>query len=320
MGPEFMFPSLFIILAISFVALIAIGVGAMHDARQLTAGRTSIVRRGYIYLVSFVTLLFVGAALINLIDIGARAWVFPSADPYMGYYESPPPALYLSVKDAAAAPTSGPVVLECANGCALTDQQKNDIANWEQSYRQWRETGASSNRTQALITPLSFFLVALLVFAIHWRLVRRDQTTIEEGNNLTRSTYFTAMGFVWLVACVITAGFLVNTLLRMAIPGAERDTKNISYPVEVAQQEQGGVESILTCGPSCGVSDATVALARDWQDDYAVWQKRSQAQTTQRSRQNALSLELSLLIIGIPLMWYHLRTSWRKKKQPSVTV
>jgi len=309
-----MFPIIFIILVISVVALITLGVGAMHDARQTTVGRSSIVRRGYIYLVSFVTLLFLGAALISILDVGLRAWVFRSADPYIGYFNVPPSTLYLTSKDGSQ-PVSGPTVLGCTNGCALTDQQKADITSWEQNYLQWQEVNTGkSGRMQALITPLSFFIVALVVFLFHWRLVRRDAKTIEEGNNLTRSAHFTAMGFVWLLVCVITAGFLVNTLLRMAIPGAERKTnENISYPAEVVTQEKSGVASIVTCGDACGLSEETVQRAQTWEADYARWLARNQSSNDNRSRQNAFSIELALLLVGLPLVWYHLRTAWREK-------
>ena len=320
MGPEFFFPAIFIILAISFVALIALGVAAMHDARQTSVGRSSIVRRGYIYLVSFVTLLFIGAALFALLDLGMRAAVFRSADPFMGYYSSPPPSLYLQPLKTTDMPI-GPIMLECANGCTITDQQKSDIASWKQNYEQWRETGGPSiKRAQALITPLSFLIVSLIVFLVHWRMVLRDRSAIEEGNNLTRSTYFTAMGFVWLLTSVIAAGFLVNTLLRMAIPGAETKSRSMAVPLEISNQEIKGVESMTSCGAACGLDEETVALARSWKNDYTIWQERNSASSTSRSRQNALSVEISFLIIALPLFWYHMRTAWREKKQPPTTI
>ncbi|MFH1171681.1 MAG: DUF5671 domain-containing protein [bacterium] len=316
MGPEFFFPALFIILAISFVALVALGVAAMHDARQTSVGRTTIVRRGYIYLVSFVTLLFIGAALVSLLDLGMRAWVFRSADPFMGYFASPPPSLYLEPMKTTEAPV-GPETLSCANGCTLTDQQKSNIGSWRQNYQQWQETsGTTVKRAQAIITPLSFLIVALVVFLFHWRLVVRDRKTLEEGNNLTRSTHFTAMGFVWLLTSVIAAGFLVNTLLRMAIPGAETGMgKSATVPIEVSSQERKGVESIVTCGSACGLSSETISLAASWKGDYDLWQTRNSASSSSRTRQNALSFELSFLIIAMPLFWYHMRTAWREKKQ-----
>ncbi len=316
----FFFPSIFASLGISFVALILLAVTAMHDAKQ-GGNKAAIVKRGYIYLVSFITLLLIGVSLINLLDLGLRSTVLTKADPMMGYYSSPPPGLYLTpASTKAEVAPAFQTNLTCDNGCTLTDAQKTDIKNWEQNYQSWQQSNgsATNRRAQSLVTPLSFLIIAGLAFLFHWRWVRKDRNEMDEASNLTRSTYFTAMSFVWLLTLIISAGFLLNTTLRAVIPGAEQSKVGIS-PMTVSSTDQQAVESMVTCGEKCGLSASTIALAEQWKTDSTTWTERQNINQPSRDRQNALATELAFFIVALPLFWFHYRTAWLKKKQSPPT-
>lgn len=311
MSPEFFFPSIPIVGGLSFVALIVLGVAAMQDGKHGT--KADVVKRVYIYLVSFITLLLIGAAVISLVNLGLRAGVFVRADP-VGNYQSPPPSPYLS-PELGKEPVATPPTITCSEKCSLTDQLREEIKNWEQNYRDWQITSKESyQRSQALITPFSFLIVAGIVFLFHWRFVRRDGQIVEEGKNLTRSSYFSAMSFIWLITTVVSAGFLLNSGLKIAF-GA--DTPSGFGPRPVSFPYEGPiVESILNCAEKCELSDETVALAKQWEADYQKWQERESDKS--RQRHNDLSNELGFVIVSLPLFWYHFRTAWRERKPPTV--
>lgn len=295
------------VIGVSFAGFLVIAVAVFQDGKH-EATRAIIVKRGYIYLVSFITLLLVALSVVSIVDLGMRSWAVRKADPTPNFYQDPPPMLFFSSTGAEVKPAGS--ALTCTDGCSLTEQQKSDIVNWEQNYRDWQIRRTDPKVAASLVTPLSFLIIAGIVFFFHWRLVRRDRERLEEGANLTRSTYFTAMSFIWLVASVFAAGFLLNTILRSAIPGGDSSPRY----AEPAAIERTSVESLETCGTQCGLSSETVALATSWKTDYDAWQAEQRDRFNVRNRHNSLAVEFSFLLVVLPLFWLHFRTAWREKK------
>lgn len=306
------------VVGISFAGFIALAISLSREG-QHELPRSSLVKRGYIYLVSFITLLIVGLAAITLVELGLRNLVFTKAAPTTGYgFVEPPPTLYISSEKIATAPapTSG---LTCENGCSLTDQQKQDITSWQENYRQWKARQSPTGRiAQSLVNPLSFLIVAGIIFFFHWRMVLRDRRRLEESKNLTWATYFSAMSFIWLITIVFAGGFLLNTVLRSVLPGAETSTGGVT-PTSISAVDRAGVTSLVTCGQACGLSEETRAAAQEWQNDYQTWQQ-SQPTGTDRDRHNRLANQMAFVVVALPLFWYHFRTAWREKKQPPTQV
>ncbi len=310
MGPDMFLSFLPVVLGLAFVGFIALGVAAVQDGKH-TSGKSDIVRRGYIYLVSFVTLLLVALSVANLADLGLRSAVLTKADPTAVNFLESPPALFLSSK--MPAPGTAENKLTCDTDCAISEQDRTDIANWVTNFTNWKERTKSTNlRAQAMMTPLSFLAIAGIVFLFHWRFVRRDRQNMEVGSNLTRSTYFASMSFIWLIIVVIVGGMLLNTTLRTAIPGAQDAKRPYMEAVPFGSQ---ATESMITCAEKCGISAETVTLAKEWKTENDAWTKRQQETGTSRTTQNALAPELAFLIVALPLFALHFRTWWKEKQQ-----
>lgn len=314
MGQESFFMTLPFIGMVSFVAFIAIGVAALTDGHKQVS-KVEVLKRLYIYLGAFVTLLLISASFVSLIDLGLRTGVFTKAKPVWGYYVSMPPALTLSIQKSKMAPEEGPTstVLTCESECTLSEQDKSDIEYWKEMYQNWiTQQDLSSLRIQAIITPLSFLIIAGIVFIVHALFIRRDQKRVEDSVNFTRRTYFMALSFVFLIASVVSAGFLLNTFLKAVIPGAEQEP---TVWIEAMHADRDGVKSIITCGEKCGLSKETIVTAREWQTDYEEWRTEQGKDAIVRDRHDALSIELAFLLIALPLLLYHVRVAWSDKKK-----
>lgn len=316
MGPETFLSFLPAVIGLSFVGFLAIAVAVFQDGRQ-DMNKADIVKRGYIYLVSFITILLVALAAVSLLDLGLRNLAFKNADPVPGFYDEQPPQLFLAPAAKTEATPPPDLNLSCTGTCTLTDQQKQDVASWAESYQAWLQRQPASTRVfQTMVTPISFLLIAGVVFLFHWRLVIRDRKRLEEAHNLTRSTYFTAMSFVWLLTVVFSAGFLLNTVLKSVLPGSESATPG--YPRPTLETGTSATSSIVTCGEKCGLSTETIELGKSWQTANASWLEKQNAGSAKRTRDNNLAVEIAFFIVAAPLFWLHFRTAWREKK-PSPT-
>ncbi len=310
MGNEYVFMMLPFIIGLTFVGFIALGVAAINDGKS--SGRAEVLRRLYVYLVSFITLLVVAGSVIALVDLGLRTWAFTEADPAMGSssYDYPP-SLYLSSKSSTEVPGGA---LSCADGCTLSENDRSEIASWKANYENWQDRqDVGVQRAQALVTPLSFLIIAGIVFTIHWWLVRKDEKEFVSEHNLTRQTYFTAHAVVWLIVVVFTAGILLNTILRQAVPGSQSSRYTTSVPL----YERQGVDSLVTCAGACGIDASTVAAAQSWQTDHEAYQERAQRTNEARDNHNTYATVLAYLLVAGPLFWLHFRVGWRRKGTPA---
>lgn len=313
MNSELFLSFLPVVIGLTFVGLIALGISAIQDGKH-DGKRDDIVRRLYVYLVSFTTLLLAALAVSALVDLGLRSGVFTKADPTPGSYSEPPPGLYWSsgaVKEPVVEVTAG--ALACDAGCTLTADQKTDIANWETNFANWQDRQSlTARRAQALITPLSFLIIAGIVFFIHWKFVLRDHRSMGEGN-MTRATYFNAMSFLWLVTSIVVGALLLTATLKAFIPGGE-STNTQARPIELyASSDRKIIASITACGSACGLSAETVASANTWLTEYDAWTTKQNDDAVIRQRHNNYTVNLSFLLVAVPLFWYHFRNAKFKK-------
>ncbi len=295
-------------LAIVIFAIAAILEGKTHMSKG------SIVRSLYFYLMSIVTLAIVAGSLIFLVNLGLKSWVFTKAD-QLSSRLGPPPVLYLdsttpSEATKAAAPAApGATVLTCKDACQLTDAQKSNIDSWKASYASWQEASAhpESQRTRDAVAALSFLIVALPFFIIHFRIVQKDaKQSVDEEHGVIRPTYFYFISLASLLMVVIAGGFLINIALKTWVfPSAQQADKLASniYPVQQVSSERDSVKSISACGEKCGIDKETVALANSWITDYDAWQK--EVSTPQNSTQRQAASSIPFVLVGIPLFWYH---------------
>lgn len=275
----------------------------------------SVIRSLYFYLASLVTLAIVVGSVIFLINLGLKVWVFTDANTNANYY-GPPPSLALDATtstDSAkieAVPTS--TVLTCTDTCTLTATQKTNIDSWKTSYTSWKEAAHDTNGRNArdAVAALSFLIVALPFFIIHYRVVQRDHKNTEEIESdklVIRPTYFYFVSLGSLLMIVIAGGFLINLVLKTWVfPAAgEADTvasRAYSSP-EALVVEKSSVVSISDCGEKCGLDAETVTLAKEWVTDYDAWQTETSEGNNNVHRQAASAIPF--IVVGIPLLWYH---------------
>lgn len=313
-GQETLFISLPFIGVVTIVAGVAMLIGANQDGKEQQSKNDS-VRHVYLYLASFATLLVASAAIATLLGIGVESFGTSTQR------QSPPPSLYLISDDPKPlAPTeTGTAEVTCTdNACSLSETQRARVTEWTAEYRNWKNnTEHSTNQAQGVVAGLSFLIIGGLVYLFHWRLAQRERTRKDGEPLMVRTIYLWAMSFVMLVVVVVSGGFVVNSVLKQVIPGAQDTTQNIfstPSPVDTTLMEQ-----VATCGDTCDLDSETVSYAQAWETDYHAW---SEKQNT-RSLADELAVTLPYLIVAIPLFWYHFRTvrhESKKETTPTSTI
>ena len=115
----------------------------------------SLIKTIYFYLVSFVTLMILIVNSAMLINLGLKTFIFTEAD---NYRYMPSPVCYAPVAKDGAEPAK-----LSAEDCA---KQNEDNAKNEKNNRK-------ADRQRETAENISFILVSLPLFAIHWRSARK---------------------------------------------------------------------------------------------------------------------------------------------------
>jgi hypothetical protein len=306
------------------IVLIIFAVLGMIEGKT-TMSRSRVIRSLYFYLASLVTLGIVVGSLIFLINTGLKAWVFTDADPVL-YRIGAPPVLFFT--DKSATDVVAPVVLTCTKDCTLTSTEKASITSWQDSYTSWLDSKSKPNTQRAsdLVAALSFLIVALPFYFIHFRTVQKDAKNDEvQEHSAIRPTYFYFVSLAALLMIVIAGGMLINLALKTwVIKSADQQT-NISGPMVKSvpsetgyNSETAALQSVIDCGAKCGIEAQTVTLAKQWMTDYNAWQTIS---VNYNNKQRQAASTIPFVALGIPLFWYHwsvVRKELRDKKdQPS---
>lgn len=271
-------------------------------------------KQAFFVIVSLVMIGITVGSTIALLNTGFRNYAFPGAKEYQRRYNSPP-GLFLSgvvtvessdgvnVKTAIA-PQTAPYT--CTTECQFTEDDKTAVTTWKTSYAQWRDENTGSllfRRDLAIILP--FLIVALPLFIIFFRLMQKGAVAeMAETKKISpiRSLYFYFIAFGGLLVAVIGAGGAINIGLNALLKTTTDINGNISEPVP-ATYDNGGVQSIIACSDKCGFSADDTALANQWLTDAKGYADRQNVTTGKTA--NDLSIYLPLLLVGIPLFWYH---------------
>lgn len=278
--------------------------------------KKEVIKSIYFYLVSFITLGITIGSLIFLVNLGFRQYIFPDSDPFE-YRIGAPPVLYFS-SDKPTASLAEETALTCDEECSLTTSQKSSIDNWVENYAVWIENKDNdTDRALDLVQGLSFLIVALPIFLIHFRTAQKSAKKDEAGKFTTvRSTYFYAASFAALLMFIISGGILVNIGLKAwIIPDSDNSYKNnLRYAVEepFALSQTATVQSIIDCGDKCEIDAETVTQAKSWLVDYQAWEDVS-INRLQRDTAGALPF----VLFGIPIFWYHWSVARRESKEKS---
>lgn len=131
-----------------------LGMTAFKHMEPALANKIILIKNVYFYLVSFVALMMIAISSGNLISAALRAYVFTKADLYSSYYpaaECDPMVKAPEIKKLSAT--------ECATQQeqAKKRDEENRIANLQRS----------------ATTSISFIVIGLPLFILHWRVARR---------------------------------------------------------------------------------------------------------------------------------------------------
>lgn len=119
------------------------------------APRGQIIKNIYLYLVSFVALMMVIFSAADLVNIVLRTYIFTKAD--QNYYNYPSPACPVPAPGDTANTKGNP-------GCVNQEEQTKIDRNNRDAQRQ-----------RDLVRDISMIVVAVPMFAYHWRIIRKRE-------------------------------------------------------------------------------------------------------------------------------------------------
>ncbi len=120
----------------------------------------NIIRNVYLYLVSAVTLFMLMFALVSLVNLGLRTWIFPMADE-TPYYAKP-------VTEYCLPDTNGKQTCPSAEERAKLEAQDKERQTEEQTRQRQRE----------LVQNFSMIIVAGPLFVYHWLVIKKDRKEV----------------------------------------------------------------------------------------------------------------------------------------------
>lgn len=114
-----------------------------------------LIKNIYFYLVSFVALMMMVFSTAELINNLLKMYVFTKADNY-GYYSV--------CQDIAVTDGKNPSSIT-PDQCEKQNAYNNKMA----------EENRASNLQRSIVNAISFFIIGLPLFILHWRVVRRKE-------------------------------------------------------------------------------------------------------------------------------------------------
>jgi len=122
----------------------------------METSKIALIKNVYFYLVSFVALMMMAVSTGNLINTALRAYVFTRADYYGGSY-----------------PVAGCDPLIKAPDIKTLSAE--ECATQEERAKKQEEDNRIANLQRSATTSISFIVIGLPLFIIHWRIVRRKE-------------------------------------------------------------------------------------------------------------------------------------------------
>lgn len=125
--------------------------------------KSTIIKSLYFYVVSFVALMMIVWSGADMINIALKTWVFTKADDYM-YYDGRAacatlPAPVPDPKSTTPVVSKEQMIKDC--------EMQNEISIKQQ------EISRIATRQANIVRDISMMVVAIPLFFIHWRIVRR---------------------------------------------------------------------------------------------------------------------------------------------------
>lgn len=130
-----------------------------------------------------------------------------------------------------------------------------------------------------------------------------------------RRLYFYLVSFIALGFIVGSSVYLLNYVAKVTVfTKADISYRGTPPPLFFNPAKNGGdvPDTVVTCTPTCSLTDSQRTSISDWQDNYRVWQQQP---TSSTNRARGLVNALSFLIVALPVFWFHFRTAQRDAKQ-----
>lgn len=126
-----------------------------------------IVRTIYLYLATFVSLIFLAVGTGTLINTALKAYVFPKAETggYNRCNQQPP------IYDIGN---------NLKNSNQTTEEQKQQIDNLLKDYENWKNNNTgkecySAERQNKMVDSITMMLIALPIFLFHWKIAKKEK-------------------------------------------------------------------------------------------------------------------------------------------------
>lgn len=297
----FLAPLLFIS-GVAVIVLVAVAI--VQDMKQ---DRKYGYRQAFYTIVALVMLVMAAGSAESLL-VTASKEIMPKAKTYSQRYNMPP-SIYL--QQGAITPDSKtatvPVAYTCTTDCQFTAVDHTAFNNWKNEYTAWRDNNNVSLQTRSSIAgSLSLLIISLPLYLFFARWMNRgakEEYAAHPKTSPLRSVYFYGVSFAGLITAVVGTAFFLNTLISKALKTTP--TNNTAMPVQVslAGGDTIGADSVIACGAKCNISAEDVKLAQDWKGDWQTYLDRQKSNTG--SMQNDLANTIPLILIGLPLFWYH---------------
>jgi len=278
--------------------------------------RTSFVRHLYFTVVTLITLGMMVGSLGYILYVGLDSLVFVRTTEERGY--NVPPSLYLAKADGVTKIDTA----NCADTCVFSEEDKQMVTEWQQSYTQWKEQSRVSYDASSLVNSLSLFLVSAPLFFLHYRILKREYLALRDTENATGvfSIYYYIAALGTLVVSIVFASMLINTVLRTwVITDANKQYGNEIYPTSAIAIDTQDVNAIVTCADSCEFTDEQVQLAEEWKSDYEAGTK---IQTAGNSWKSDFSRSIAGVLVTLPVFLYHwvfIRRESKKNKEEKIS-
>jgi len=120
------------------------------------ASKSVFIRKIYLYLFALLGLVLMVIALVRLVDLGLRMYVFRGAD------------------EAVIWPESGPIRVpgeKPGEERQLTDEEK---AKWKEEQRLAQEKENTRQRQRTASNAVAMLIVGVPLYLYHWRLIKRE--------------------------------------------------------------------------------------------------------------------------------------------------
>lgn len=317
---DFFSPFLFAGMPVVGIAVVVFFIIAIVQEGKRVQGA---IRWAYFYAVSLIGLAIVVGSVTFLLNQLAAATIFPKADDFSFTRGVPPPLFFESA--TASGETAKPVAVEvsqqlsCTGACTLTDAQRRSVDSWKASYQSWKDQSPLARRGQNVVNALSFLLVAAPLYLLHFLWIQRKRRAEGQLPTTLNATYLYTVSIVGLLIVVISGALLLNLGLKSAFLSDDAQKPQNRYPVMA--NDTAAIQSLIDCQGKCaGLTDEDVRLAAEWKGENDAFQTAQNDLGSQRQRD--LANNLPLLLVGIPLFWFHFAAARRdsgKQDQPTTT-